>query len=242
MPLRAHLAELRLRLMLALIGIGVAAVGGWFLFEPVFTELQRPLLAAAERDDALVAVNFAGLASALDMRLRVALFLGLILGSPWWLYQVWAFIAPGLKRREKRYAIGFVGAAVPLFLGGVAAAWLVFPTAVDILVGFRPDDTEQLLDAQLYLTFAMRLLVAFGLAFVFPVVMVALSWLHVVPWKVWLRGWRWAIIVILVFAALMTPTPDVITMAIMAVPMIALYFGAIGIAALRGRRRVEEAA
>lgn len=242
MPLRAHLAELRLRLMLALLGIGVAAIAGWFVFEPAFTALQQPLIDAAERDDALVSVNFAGLASALDMRLRVSLFLGLILASPWWLYQVWAFIAPGLKKREKRYALGFLGAAVPLFLGGVTAAWLVFPTAVDILVGFRPDDTEQLLDAQLYLTFAMRLLVAFGLAFVFPVVMVALSWLHVVPWRVWLRGWRWAILIILIFAALMTPTPDVVTMAVMAVPMIGLYFGAIVIASLRGRRRVEEAA
>jgi len=86
----------------------------------------------------------------------------------------------------------------------------------------------------------MRLLVAFGLAFVFPVVMVALTWLGIVPWRTWLKGWRWAILLIFVFAAVMTPTPDALTMIVMAIPMIALYFGAIGIGALRARGRAKE--
>lgn len=240
MPLRAHFAELRNRIILIVVGILVGAIGGWFLFEPAFAALQQPLLDVAARDDALVTVNFAGLASALDMRLKVSAFLGLVVSSPWWLYQVWAFIAPGLTGSEKKYTAGFLGAAIPLFLGGVAAAWLVFPQAVTILADFRPDGTAQLLDAQLYLNFAMRLLIAFGLAFVFPVVMVALTWLGVVPWRVWLKGWRWAVLLMFIFTAIMTPTPDAVMMTLMAIPMIALYFGAIGIGALRGRKRAKE--
>lgn len=240
MPLREHLTELRNRVFLALIGIVLGAVGGWFLFSPVFEALQRPLLDVAERQDALVSVNFSGLATALDMRFKVSFFLGLIVSSPWWLYQLWAYIAPGLTGKEKRYTVGFVAAAVPLFLGGIGAAWFVFPHAVEILTEFRPDGTQQLLDAEMYLNFAMRLLVAFGLAFVFPVVMVALTWVGIVPWRVWLKGWRWAVLVIFVFAAVMTPTPDAITMIAMAIPMCVLYFAAIGIGALRAKRRVKD--
>ena len=240
MPLRDHLVELRNRIIYSVIGIAVAAIGGWFLFDPAFEALQRPLIEAASRDDAIVSVNFAGLATALDMHFKVAFFLGLILSSPWWLYQVWAYVAPGLTGKERRYTVGFLGAAIPLFLIGIVAAWLVFPHAVTILTDFRPDGTQQLLDAELYLTFAMRLLVAFGLAFVFPVVMVALTWLGIVPWRTWLKVWRWAVLLIFVFAAAMTPTPDAITMIVMAIPMVALYFGAIGIGALRARGRAKE--
>jgi len=240
MPLREHLAELRNRILLSALGIAVGAVGGWFLFTPTFAKLQQPLLDAAAKDNALVAVNFSGIASALDLRVKVALFLGMIISSPWWLYQLWAYIAPGLTGKEKRYTVGFVASAVPLFLAGIAVAWAMFPRAVMLLTGFRPNGSEQLLDAGLYLTFAMRLLVAFGLAFVFPVVMVALTWVGIVPWRVWLKGWRWAVLLIFIFTAAMTPTPDAITMTVMAIPMVALYFGAIGIGALRAKRGAKD--
>lgn len=236
MPLREHLTELRNRIMWAVVGVVIGAVGGWFLFTPAFEALQSPLLAVAERDDALVSVNFSGLATALDMHFKVAFFLGLIISSPWWLYQLWSYIAPGLTGKERRYTVGFVASAVPLFAAGIGLAWFIFPHAVEILTEFRPDGTEQLLDAEMYLNFAMRLFVAFGLAFVFPVVMVALTWVGIVPWTAWLKGWRWAVLLIFVFAAVMTPTPDAITMIAMAIPMCALYFGAIGIGALRARR------
>jgi len=240
MPLREHLAELRNRILWSALGIGVGAVAGWFLFDPTFEALQQPLLDAAARDDALVAVNFSGIASALDLRFKVAFFLGLILSSPWWLYQLWAYVAPGLTGKERRHTFAFVAAAVPLFLAGIGAAWVMFPRAVTLLTDFRPDGSEQLLDAELYLTFAMRLLIAFGLAFVFPVVMVALTWVGVVPWRLWLKGWRWAVLLIFIFTAVMTPTPDAITMTVMAIPMCGLYFGAIGIGAMRDRRRVKD--
>lgn len=241
MPLRQHLAELRSRLMWSAIGIAACSIAGWFLFDPAFEALQTPVMDLAERDGRAVTINFAGLATALDVRLKVSVFLGVIIASPWWLYHTWAFIAPGLRRRERSYTLGFLGAAVPLFLGGVVLAWWVFPRAVNILVGFTPDGGANILDVHMYLAFAMRVVLAFGLAFVFPVAMVMLTWMGAVKTSAWLRGWRWAVLVLLVFGAIITPTPDVITMLALSVPMVALYFSAIGIGALHPRvRRKQE--
>ncbi|WP_061962127.1 twin-arginine translocase subunit TatC [Demequina flava] len=237
MPLKAHLREFRNRLILVAIGVAVGALVGWFLYEPVFEALQEPIIEAAENSDALVTVNFAGLATALDMQIKVSLFLGVILSAPWWLYQLWAFVAPGLRSTEKRYTFGFLGAAIPLFVAGIALAWLVYPKAVTILTGFTPEGGSNFLDAQMLMTFTMRLFLAFGIAFVFPVVMVALSWAGVVRSRTWLKGWRWAVMIIAIAAAVLTPTPDVVTMAFMGVPMVGLYFAAIGISRLGEKRR-----
>lgn len=244
MPLADHLREFRKRLILAAAGILVGMVGGWFLYTPVFEALQQPVLEAAERDDALVTVNFAGVATALDMQLKMAALLGVVLSAPWWLYQLWAFVAPGLKKGERRYTFGFLGAAIPLFFLGVFFAWWVFPNAIRILTGFTPEGAANFLDAQLFMTFAMRLVIAFGLAFVFPVVMVALTWAGIVGARTWLRGWRWAVFLIFLAAAILTPTPDAITMLFMAGPMVVLYFLAVGLGFLRERvtRRKEAAA
>ena len=239
MPLRDHLVEARRRILLSAAGVLLGAVGGWFLFDPTFERLQQPILDVAERRDAAVSINFAGVATALDLRLQVAVFLGVLVSSPWWLYQVWAFIAPGLKRREKLYTLAFLGSAIPLFAAGVVVGFYLLPRAVELLTTFVPDHATNLIDAEQYLSFAMRMIVAFALGFVFPVVMVALSWLGIVSTRAWLRGWRWAVLIIFLFAAIATPTSDALSMVVLAVPMTALYFGAIGIGALRRRARRE---
>jgi len=236
MPLREHLRELRKRLFLAACGLAVGAVLGWMLYDPVFKSLQQPLLDTAAHRGGFVSVNFSGLATAFDMKIKVSLFLGMIVTSPWWLYQLWAFITPGLTRRERTYAIGFLGAAVPLFFAGSWLAWWTLPTAVRVLTDFTPKGAANLIDAQVYLSFVMQFVIAFGLAFVLPVVMVAVNFAGLVRASTWAKGWRWAVLLSFVFAAVMTPTPDAITMIVMALPIVVLYFTALGICLVHDRR------
>lgn len=236
MPLREHLVELRKRLVLAALGVLAGAVLGWIVYEPVFQSLQDPLLHAAEERGVTASVNFSGLASAMDMKFKVAIFIGALVSSPWWLYQLWAFVTPGLTTRERRSAIGFVAAAVPMFLGGAAFAWYTLPRAVTVLTEFVPQDATNLIDAQTYLSFVMRFVLAFGIAFLVPVLMVCLNLVGLVRGASWLKGWRWAVLISCVFSAVMTPTPDVLTMLVLAAPTIGLYMAAVGLSLLHDRR------
>ena len=133
--------------------------------------------------------------------------------------------------------MAFVAAAVPLFVGGCYLATWALPKAVEVLLGFTPTGAANLQNASDYLDFVTRFILAFGLAFLLPVFLVMLNVAHVLPARVMLKGWRVAVMLIFVFAAMMTPTPDAWTMLALAFPMIALYFGAVGVAALIDRRR-----
>ncbi|MDM7831178.1 twin-arginine translocase subunit TatC [Cellulomonas sp. MW9] len=236
MPLRGHLVELRRRVVLSALGILAGAVLGWFFYEPVFEALQRPILQAAASRDAVVSINFGGLATAIDMQVKVSVFLGVLISSPWWLYQLWAFINPGLNRTERIRTYGFLGAAIPMFLAGAAFAALMLPNAVRVLTEFTPDGATNLIDAQTYLSFVMRFVLAFGIAFLLPVVMVSLTLLGVVRARTWARGWRWAVLLSFTFAAVMTPTPDVLSMIMLALPVCGLYFLALAIGTVHDRR------
>lgn len=236
MPLREHLRELRRRIMLIALGLLVGGVLGWVLYDPVFALLQQPVLDVAESRSTTVALNFQGVATSFDMQVKVSLFLGVLVSSPWWIYQLWAFVTPGLTRRERTYALGFLAVAVPLFLGGAALAWWALPNAVRLLTEFTPDDATNLIDAQLYLSFVMRIVLAFGVAFLLPVLMVALNFAGVVRARTWMAGWRWAVLTAFVFAAVATPTPDAITMLAVAIPVSLLFFAALGVCLLHDRR------
>jgi sec-independent protein translocase protein TatC len=236
MPLRAHLVELRRRIFLAALGVLVGAVVGWLLYDPVFSALQQPVLRVAEERGTLVGLNFAGVATSFDMQVKVSFFLGIIVSSPWWLYQFWAFVTPGLTRKERLYAFGFVGAAVPLFLAGGVVAWWVLPNAVRLFIDFTPTGATNLIDAQSYLGLVMRIMLAFGIAFLLPVVMVALNFAGIGTAATWRKSWRWAVVICFVFAAVVTPTPDAVTMLAVALPMCGLYFLALGVCVLHDRR------
>lgn len=235
MPIREHLRELRRRMIYSALGVGAGAVVGWLAYDPVFDALQAPIeaLDAAGRTAAL---NFTGVATSFDIRVRVALFVGVLLASPWWLYQVWAFLAPGLTRTEKRTALGFTAAAVPLFLAGAALAWSFLPHAVLLLTEFTPVGSVNFINAQVYLEFVMQLVLAFGVAFLLPLVMVALTSLGVVRAGTWARGWRWAVLLVFAFAAVATPTPDALSMILLALPICGLYAAALGVCVLLDRR------
>lgn len=236
MPLGAHLRELRKRILRVAVGLVIGMVAGWFVYTPVFEALIKPLRNAPATRHGLVAINFSGLAASLDMQVQVSIFLAVLITSPWWIYQVWAFVTPGLTRRERRYVVGFLGTAVPLFGVGAGFAWWMLPHAVAILTSFTPAGALNLIDAPTYLSFVMRFVLAFGVAFLLPVIMVALDMVGVVRAQTWRRAWRWSVVIIFVFAAVATPTPDAVTMLLVAIPMCALYFGALWVCVVHDRR------
>lgn len=236
MSLGGHLVELRNRLFLSAAGVVVGAVAGWFVYDPLLGALMDPLAKAAAERSGTVTLNFSTVAASFDLKLKVSFFLGMFMSCPWWLYQLWAFVTPGLTSKERRGAIGFVAAAVPLFIGGAMLAWWVLPNAVSILTGFTPKGAFNIIDAQVYLTFVMRLLGAFGLGCVVPVFMVALNLAGAVLAATWLKGWRWAVVLAFAFSAVASPTPDVLTMLVLATPICVLYFGAVIVSHFHDRR------
>src|SRR3954469_7146909 len=191
MPLREHLRELRNRLFKAGIAVVVGAVIGWFLYDTVFEALIRPIQEIAKVRDAKVILP--QVATAFNLQLKLAFYIGFVISSPVWLYQLWAFIVPGLTRREKRYSMAFVAAAVPLFLGGLALAWLVLPHAVEFLTSFTPAGAANYINVEDYLTFVLRIMMVFGLAFVTPLLLVALNMAGLLSAITLAKGWRIAV-------------------------------------------------
>src|SRR5918912_652356 len=238
MPLREHLRELRQRLIKAGIAIILGAVVGWFLYQPLFEALVRPILdLAKQRAGADAKVIFPQVASPFNLQLKLAFYIGVVISSPIWLYQLWAFIVPGLTKREKRYAISFVAAGVPLFLAGIGLAWLVLPNAITFLTEFTPKGAANIIIADDYLTFVLRIMLAFGIAFIVPLLLVALNMAGILSAQTLGKGWRIAVFLTFLFAAIASPTPDAGSMLALAFPMVALYMAAVGIAWFNDRRR-----
>lgn len=240
MPLREHLREFRGRLLKAGVVIILGSVAGWFLYPAFFQALQEPILAIRrDRPGDIATVAITDVGGAFNLQLRLSIYIGLVIASPVWLYQLWAFVVPGLTRREKRHALGFVAAAVPLFLGGIYLAWLVLPNAVHFLTAFTPEGTANVIPADTYITFVTRIMLVFGIAFVIPLFLVALSMLGLVSAVTLAKAWRIAVFTIFLFAAVASPTPDAGSMLALAFPMTGLYMIAVGIAWFIDRRRAR---
>ena len=237
MPLREHLAELRRRVIIATVAVTLGAIAGWYLYNPLFAELQEPLEQLRRDRDLPAVTNFNGVMTALNLHLKGAVYIGIVSSSPVWLYQIWRFITPGLTRKERRTSLWFVAAAVPLFLSGVWLAWTILPRAVRILLEFTPEDASNIIGAEDYFSFATRLILAFGLAFVTPLFLVALNLVGVLSGAQLGRSWRIAVFLIFLFTAMMSPSPDAGTMILMALPMIGLYLLALAFCLLNDRRR-----
>lgn len=236
MSLGEHLVELRRRLGVIGLSVVVAAVGGWFLADPVWWALSEPVLEIARERDRNAEINYTTVTEAFDTKVAIAVVLGIVMAAPVWLYQVWAYLMPALLKNEKKIALGFLSAAIPLFLAGVTLGWFILPNVVVLLTGFAPTETATLLTARVYLDFALKLVIAVGVGFVLPVFLVVLNVVGVLSAKAIIGGWRWAVILIALFTALATPAADVVSMFLLAIPMIFLYFVAWGIAWLNDRR------
>lgn len=236
MSLGQHLVELRKRITISAAAIVVFAIPAWWAVPFVWAALSAPVLAVAEEQDRQASLAYTTIGEAFDTQLLIMFLVGIVASSPIWLYQLWAFIVPALHKREKKFAIWFIAAAVPLFVGGCLAAWFVFPNIVILLTSFAFGESATLLSARLYLDFAIKFILAIGLGFLFPVVLVALNFARVITGAGILKAWRWAILGITAFTAIATPAADVLSMVMLAIPMIGLYFGAAGIASINDKR------
>lgn len=243
MPLVEHLRELRSRLVKSTLAIVIGVVIGWIYYDPVFAWLAAPFEAVVDEARAQgreITLALTGVADPFVLQLQVSALTGLLLSSPVWLYQLWRFVTPGLRRHERRWAIGFVVVAVPLFASGVMLAYWVLPYGLQILFGFTPENVENIVSVDRYLSFFIRMVIVFGVGFLAPLILVALNFAGVLSGKRLLSWWRWIIFVTFIFAAVATPTGDPINMLLLALPILLLMSLAIGISLLNDRRRARK--
>lgn len=241
MTLIEHLRELRNRTFVAVVAVLVGFIVALFFYEALFDLLQRPAaralsgLSAEQRENAQIFT--AGVAGAFILQVKVSLVAGIVLSSPVWLYELWAFILPGLHRSERKWTIIFVSIAGPLFASGVALGYWVMPKGLQVMLSFTPEGLSNFIDVSTYLNFVLRVLLVFGVAFEIPLFVVLLNLAGVVTGKQ-LGQWRaWIIFATFIFAAVATPSTDPITMLLLAIPMVLLFLISEVIARLVDRRR-----
>ena len=244
MSLGQHLVELRKRLMFAALALVVGMIVAFFITDAVIYLITEPLrqIAATEGETAKVELMFSTVTGAFDLRLRMSFAIGILISAPIWLWQIWAFIMPVLTRKEIKYTIGFIGAAVPLFFAGCYVGLLVMPHIVELMAGFVPDGGASFFEAGYYYDFVFKLLIVVGVSFVLPVFLVALNLAGVMSGKAILKGWRVAVLIAIVFSALATPAADVVSMLMLAGMLVVLFFAAAALSMLFDRRRAKRAA
>ncbi len=233
LPLTSHLQELRKRLILSFIAVGVGFFLCYALKEFLFDILAAPLLSMIPKGGTLI---FTSVAEAFFTYMKVSFIAGIILTSPFILYQIWAFVAPGLYQKEKKYVVPFILVGSLFFAMGVLFGYFVaIPVGFKFLLGYATDFIKPMPSMKEYLSFSIKFLLAFGLVFEFPVVLVLLSKIGVVNAKTLARQRKYAILLIFIFAAIMTP-PDFISQVLTALPMIGLYELSIQLSKIFGKK------
>jgi sec-independent protein translocase protein TatC len=241
MPLLDHLRELRKRIMRSAFAILLFSIAGWYFYNDIIVGLSSPVcdLRAAQESgkEYCGSLYISGVLGPLNLQIKVALLTGIIAAAPIWLFQLWAFIAPGLHKKEKRNSIFFVIAATPFFTAGAWLGYAILPAAVKVLFGFTPESLNNLVKFDDYLDFVLRIILLFGLAFELPVFLISLNLIGFLRGQTILKPWRIWVFSIVLFTAAFTPTADPLTMAFLAVPLIALYFASGVFALLNDKRR-----
>jgi sec-independent protein translocase protein TatC len=246
MTLVAHLTELRNRIAKALLALLIATAVAFWWYEHGLGEFIRAPYCGLDEDlryggndsggcGLLITDVFGGV----FIRLKVAFLAGAVLSAPFWLYQLWAFITPGLKRNEKRYGITFVVVSSLLFALGAALAYVSLAKGLELLLSLAGDGVVIALTAPDYIGFILSLLVAFGVSFEVPLIAVALNLVGALSHEVLSRSRRWIFFLTIVFAAFVTPTQDPFTMLLMAGPMIVLFELAIQVTRVVDKRRAK---
>ncbi|MEV7780351.1 twin-arginine translocase subunit TatC [Kitasatospora sp. NPDC088351] len=244
MALADHLRELRNRVVKSVLAIVLITIVAAIYHKQIETFLLKPLPqctpeTAFKYDGKCAQVSNIGLTAGFTWMLKVSLTTGVVATVPIWLYQVWAFVAPGLHRHERKYTVIFMACGAPLFLAGVGCAFLLLPTTVEVLISFTPNGTTPILPPEDYFDIATRMVLVFGLAFEFPLLLVMLNMVGMVTGKRLLGWWRGMIMGITVFAAFATPSADPLSMLALAAPIWGLYFVAVAIAMINDRRKAR---
>jgi sec-independent protein translocase protein TatC len=240
MALSDHLRELRARILksvlIILVGLAVSLVFFEQLFDAVYWPINQAQEALPEGSNVLTSN---GPGAGLLIYLKLCGFASIVLTSPFWLYQIWAFILPGLHARERKWTRVFASIAGPLFMAGIALGYFTLPKGLEILIGFNPDGLTNLVDFDGYLSFFSRTLFVFGIAFEIPLFVVLLNLAGVVKGKSLGAHRAWIIVGVFIFAAIATPSADPFTMTLMAVPMVVLFLVSEVIARFNDRRRAK---
>lgn len=232
-----HLVELRKRIINSIVAIGAGAALGWVVAPHFIGWITAPMLHALAKyhlEQKLVYTNPTGY---LNLLITLSIYLGIVMASPWVLYQVWLFVAPALYKRERKAVAGFLFPTVLLFLGGIAFGYfLMLPHVLEFLVSFQ-GPVVPLISINEYFDLVLMVLLGLGLIFEMPVLIFFLSIFGIVTPQFLMRNSKYAILAISIVAAIVTPTPDALTMLIFMAPMLALYFGGVGVSwlAVRGR-------
>ena len=248
MSLMEHLEELRRRIVMTVIGL----VAGFFLaygfHERIYSFMQEPITIALQKHHMPTQLVYHNPVDPFNLYLKISFMVGAIIASPWVFYQLWLFISPGLYKNEKRYVMPFMTATVGLFLAGAFFGYhFVYPGSLEFLLAYG-DKFRPLIEINEYTDLFLTVILGLGITFELPILVFFLSIFGIVTPKFLLKNIRYAILIIFVIAAIITPTPEVMTMCVFASPMIVLYFVSIGVSYMvvsarrRKKKELEEAA
>ena len=243
MTLMEHLLELRRRIIISCIAVAVAAVAGWFLYPTVFRFLLHPYNRIASQSitggEALIATSpLEGFA----IRIKLTVYVAIALAMPVLLWQVWQFVSPGLYRHERRYALPFIASSIMLFVLGASIAYWTLPRALEWLADIGGSDITQAYTAEKYFQLIAYMMLAFGIGFEFPILLIFLQMAGIVQPETLRKYWRHAIVVVAIVVAVATPSNDPFSMLALAVPLWLFYGVALLFGLLRDRRQRRAAA
>jgi sec-independent protein translocase protein TatC len=248
MPVLDHLRELRRRIVTILVIVAVGAVLGWYLYPHTLELLRHPYCSVPEKyrytpkGVGNCVLIYHGALDGFTTRLKVSVISGAVFTGPLWLYQIWAFIMPGLRKNERKYTLVFVVASTILFVAGMALAYAVLSKGLRLLLEQAGSGTQAQLTVSDYISFVTLMLVVFGAAFELPLLVVMANFARVLPYRLLRRSRRVAVFLIFLFAAVATPSTDPFTMCAMAIPMVVLFEAAIQVARINDRRRARRKA